>query len=360
MTSSLAWQLHGCFNLNASYQFFDMPFTRARVGCTDDTQSMDHFNQASPSFLFVKQLFHALRDYPLLTDGLNVETLSQQTWNITAPTTKYVTNYTTVGVRSVVRGLLPGQGLSSPNMADKVWAVYSNVDTETSWESACSSLSSIKSPFPPGTLVRNILPPHQTFTIGGTVGNACLSSLRLAPFEFLALVPQSQWVEPVPKIVNFLPGHDARILREENVAEGTMVVELDLAFSNEMDCISVTNSVSVDIGTINPQSVKCEAMALNLGSAITQGKWHWKAKWENVPDGVHVVMAGKGAVTIVGSRKIEVQLLLRNLICTKHLSRMPHVSWCALVTRKMRLFSRSITMSHPKHFWSSQRTRPYC
>lgn len=350
MTSSLAWQLHGCFNLNASYQFFELPFTRARVGCTDDAQSLDHFNQASPSFLFVKQLFHALRDYPLLTDGLNVETLSQQTWNITVPTTKYVTNYTTVGVRSVVRGLLPGQGLSSPNMADKVWAIYSNVDKETTWENACSSPSSIKSPFPPGTLVRNILPPHQTFTVGGSAGNACLSNLRLAPFEFLALVPQSQWVEPIPKIVNFLPGHDTRILREENVAEGTMTVELDLAFSNEMDCASVTNSISVDVGTINPQSVKCEAMALDLGKAITQGKWHWKAKWENVPDGVHIVMAGKGAMTSVGSRKIEVFFLFCYLTCTEKVSRMPHASWCVLDIGKMRLSSLSTTMTHPKRF----------
>lgn len=308
MTSSLAWQMHGCFNLNASYQFFELPFTRARVGCNDDTQSMDHFNQASPSFLFVKQLFHALRDYPLLTDGLSVETLSQQTWNITVPTTKYVTNYTTVGIRSVVRGLVPGQGLSSPTMADKMWAIYSNVDKETSYENACSSTSSIKSPFPPGTLVKNILPPHQTFTVDGITGNACLSNLRLAPFEFLALVPQSQWIEQMPKIVNFSPGHDARILREESVAEGTMVLELELTFTNEMDCASVTNSVSVDAGTINRQSIICKSSTLNLGKAIPEGKWHWKAKWESIPDGVHVVMAGKGAMTSVGGRKIEVQV----------------------------------------------------
>jgi alpha-1,3-glucan synthase len=82
MTSSEAWQLHGCYTGRASYQFKNMPFTsQSRNGCQDNLQSLDHFNQSHPSFLFTQQLNWLYSSYSIFTNAFRLETLMEQKLN---------------------------------------------------------------------------------------------------------------------------------------------------------------------------------------------------------------------------------------------------------------------------------------
>lgn len=43
MSSTKAWQRHGCYQLG-SEQYFNFPLDRARRGCEEDSSSLDHFD----------------------------------------------------------------------------------------------------------------------------------------------------------------------------------------------------------------------------------------------------------------------------------------------------------------------------
>lgn len=47
MSSSLAWQDHGCYNLGST-QYHDFPLDAAKDGCNDDSVSLDHLDPSHP------------------------------------------------------------------------------------------------------------------------------------------------------------------------------------------------------------------------------------------------------------------------------------------------------------------------
>ena len=93
--------------------------------------------------------------------------------------------------------------------------------------------------------------------------NGCLSSLTMAPWDWKAFVPKSQWLTPAPTITRVVPGHDARL--ESSVKYGEQeVVPLQIRFSSEMDCDSIANNIIIDsttetgqIAQLNRSSVSC-------------------------------------------------------------------------------------------------------
>ena len=305
MTSSIAWQLHGCYQGNASYQYLDMPFDRIRKGCLDDSQSLDHFDTASPSFLFLKHLYRLRLDYPVLQDGMRLDMLSKQTEIIRVLSNEYITNYTIAGLWSVVRGLLPDQNLENKQLADQVWLLYSNLNQSKTWSGECQLSNSIRSPFAPGTIVKNIFPPFETYAVSGVAQSACLASLTLPPYGFKGLVDVNKWVASVPQLVHFGPGHDARILRDASVNSGSMAFSVTVSFSEPMDCNSITASWVSESGNLKAGSINCFGQTLDLGVSVIPGQFTWTAVLENVQDGVHYLYIGKGSRSLQGNRMID-------------------------------------------------------
>ena len=85
----------------------------------------------------------------------------------------------------------------------------------------------------------------------------------MAPWDWKAFVPKSQWLTPAPTITRVVPGHDARL--ESSVKYGEQeVVPLQIRFSSEMDCDSIANNIIIDsttetgqIAQLNRSSVSC-------------------------------------------------------------------------------------------------------
>jgi alpha-1,3-glucan synthase len=323
MTSSLAWQLHGCFQRNASYQYFQMPFNRTKRGCEDNAQSRDHFNVATPEFSFVKHLYHLYNDYPVLRDGFSLRMLSQNTWNVTVQTSDYVTNYTVAGVWSAVRSFLPQQKRPAGNIADTAWFVYSNANHSTSWSAACDSPNAIRSPFITGTQLINIFPPFDTVRVGGQGYQTCLEKVDLKPFEFKVFVELSKWIRPGPMIGRFEPGHDARIARPDDVEQGKMSVPFSIYFTERMDCQSVISSIFADSGNLRSGSLTCQDVFVEMGQEVTPAVWALSGTLENVSDGVHRIIVGKNARGLITGRAIQVSLVVQksNLVPNKYINR---------------------------------------
>lgn len=53
MSSAIAWQSHGCYNLGVS-QYFDFPIDAAAKGCQDDLASLDHRDPSHPIRTIIK------------------------------------------------------------------------------------------------------------------------------------------------------------------------------------------------------------------------------------------------------------------------------------------------------------------
>jgi alpha-1,3-glucan synthase len=83
MTSSRAWQIHGCYQLGEEV-YVNMPFDSANHTCNDDTVSLDHRDASHPIRNALKRMYEIRRDYPALNDGFNLMTLSTQTYNVSS------------------------------------------------------------------------------------------------------------------------------------------------------------------------------------------------------------------------------------------------------------------------------------
>ena len=120
----------------------------------------------------------------------------------------------------------------------------------------------------------------------------------MKPYDYRAYVPIEAWIAPQTMITKFAPGHDARILSKV-ARDQTEDVEIHFQFSTEMDCESVTNSISFSSSTninVEPQvdlsTVNCgrplEPYNTTLVGAI-QSTWVWSATLTNVANGVHAI-----------------------------------------------------------------------
>ncbi|EXJ62578.1 alpha-1,3-glucan synthase [Cladophialophora yegresii CBS 114405] len=313
MSSATAWQTHGCYHLSST-QFFEMPLNASRRGCEDETVSYDHRDPAHPVRNIIHHMNQLREQYPVLQDGFFLQQLSNQTEEIVYPGSGNVSTET--GMWSVMRSGFPGvQDLGETGAGDlPVWLLYSNTNASTTYTFDCNdnatalNTTSLISPYDAGTVVKNLFYPYDEHTLsdsvhrlginGSTNPNGCLSSLDMAAYDFRAYVPKDQWVGPKPMVTKFSPGHDARL--ESTVsADGKESINVELQFSVEMDCNSVTNSITFNSTTesagtpsIDRSSVKCTS----LDSPQTPGyvgaissTWSWSAKLDNVANGIHSI-----------------------------------------------------------------------
>lgn len=300
MTSTKAWQRHGCYHLG-SEQFYNMALNRALIGCHDDWNALDHFDPTADSrrvfahFYYLRTVFNALQD------GFNLAQAGTWTTQMELPGSNGT--LTDIGLWSATRGGIPGVQTLSGSYTGNVWLVYTNMNTTQTWSYACTDKLWISAPYVSGTTVRNLFYPYESYDLAASQspynadGKApyygCLPSITMEPMSFKAFVPSENWVAPLPAMTRFLPGHDARIL------SNTTNVDVVLEFSTLMDCDGVTAAISFNMSSSghggNPSiltsSIKCANIdpanafpSTIVGADISA--WSWAATLQNVPDGI--------------------------------------------------------------------------
>jgi alpha-1,3-glucan synthase len=313
MTSSRAWQLHGCYQLTDT-PYVNVNFNSSRQGCHDLGVSLDHRDPSHPMHNAMKRFFELRRQYPVLNDGFNLTTLASQTEEVYlagafVPSSDYIAS--TFGIWSVYRGRqedlqdFTGEGAGNQG----VWFVYHNVKDDVIYNFDCSETNVSKAfiaPFPQGTRVKNLLWPYDEYTLGSsavslevegsTEPNGCFSQIELQPYQFKAFVPADSFVMPAPVITQFSPGHDQRILSTVGINEQESV-DFELYFSMEMDCYGMTSQIEIASTTgdgttaqIDNSTVSCAASPGTVEYTGAVGNaWVYRATLINVSNGMHTL-----------------------------------------------------------------------
>jgi alpha-1,3-glucan synthase len=210
------------------------------------------------------------------------------------------------GLWSVSRGGL--SPLQNFTYNDTVWLLYTNENTTVSYDGGCTTSSGIAGPYQGNTVVRNLLYPFESYTLGssnqsflsngGSPYFGCIESITMQPYGFKALVPTTNWVAPVPALTEFIPGHDARIEVDDNSTNPNSTA-IRIEFSDLMDCNSVTQSMNFTLASsgkgstpsVNVDSIQCQTIPDDevtptdvLGAALS--RWFWSGTIENVADGI--------------------------------------------------------------------------
>ncbi|KAJ3211621.1 Cell wall alpha-1,3-glucan synthase ags1 [Entophlyctis luteolus] len=311
MSTSVAWQLHGCL-LDENFYSVTLPagsyLSDATLnGCNNEKVSADHFDPSHPAFVYLSHLLWLRSVYPVLLDGLNITMI--QTLNLT----------TSDAAKPV--GVLAGfekkydqlQSTTNSNDSSAIfWMMYSTANVSVSVDSAnCSILS----PFAAGTTVKNIIPPFDTITISGSAdGYGCISSLNLPAWYFGAYVEKASFVQPPPAVVEFSPGHDSRILY--NPTSGTsQSVPVSLLFSSTgISCSAVTSALYItsstgSSGSIDTGSVQCGAVQeyqVDDYVGSTTGLWEWTGT-VLLAEGIHVLSINNTGIGL----KAPISFMLR-------------------------------------------------
>ncbi|PIA97098.1 Cell wall alpha-1,3-glucan synthase ags1 [Cercospora beticola] len=348
MSTATAWQTHGCYGLDST-QYYKMPWNATRHGCNDDGVSADHRDPSAPVRNILRRMYHLREAYPVLTNGFFLQQLSNQTWDVSYQGSSGVTTET--GLWSVLRSEFVGmQNLSTivnetdiPTLvgsnftanggryrnsstifrgnstrasrsipATPVWLVYSNLNTSTTYHFDCTdnttglNTTSLIAPYPAGTRVKNLFHPYDEHTLlnstqvfgfdNSTDFNGCLELLTMAAYDHRAYVPIRKWIGPKPMITKFTPGHDARLLSLNADPTATEDVNVSVEFSSDMDCESVTNSISISSKTessvfayVDPDSVRCGSFEKGPTPLVghVPSVWSWSATLKGVANGVH-------------------------------------------------------------------------
>ena len=303
MSSNKAWQRHGCYHLGAD-ALFDLPLTRAALGCQDDWNSLDHFDPTADVRRLYKQFFDLRANYPVLNDGFSLVKNGNWTYQDFLPFSNGTP--TERGMWSISRGGLPP--LQNFTYNDTVWLIYTNVNSTATYGGDCTTANGIGGPYQADTVVRNLFYPFENYTLGSTNNSffyndlapyfGCIESITLQPFDFKALVPIANWIAPIPALTKFTPGHDARI-GIDNSTSSPNSVNVQIEFSDLMDCNSVTQSMNFSLSSsgkgstpsVNSNSVQCQTIpdgsiepASVLGATVS--RWYWKGEIDNVADGI--------------------------------------------------------------------------
>ena len=314
MNSAMAWMQHGCYSFaDPSTQYFNWPLEAAREGCNDETQMYDHRDPTHPIRNILRHMYYLRENYPVLNDGMFLQQLSNQTNDTILPGSSDVP--TESGLWSVLRSQFPGvQDLSTEGgQGDAaIWLLYSNRNETIDYTFDCANndtnlnTTALLAPFASETTVKNLFHPFDELTLetsvkklginGSSEFNGCAASLKMPPFGFKAFVPVDRWVGPKPMLTKFSPGHDARILSTVG-ADDSENIDVELQFSLEMDCDSVTNSISFasttlsgNVPSILDSSVSCNLIGNNSTSdyvGFVPSTWSWKATLAGVENGVH-------------------------------------------------------------------------
>ncbi|KAJ5632124.1 hypothetical protein N7490_008463 [Penicillium lividum] len=299
-----AWRTHGCFALNSS-QYYHWPLDAGRDGCNDETVAYDHRDPTHPVRNIMKHMYQMRELFPVLNDGYVLRDLSNSTEQIFYPGSG--TTYTETGMWSVARLINPeAQDLDNNQM---IWLVYQNVNRTMDYEFDCSDYkTSLLAPFPTGTRVKNLFYPHDEFTLekgpvklyinGSDEQNGCYPNITLAAYEFRAYVPIDSFATPRPMVTKFSPGHDYP-LHSTVVPNLSEDVKIELYFSEEMSCASVTESLSfnsstefgkeptLDTNTVHCTNIDPTYSTENTTTGQIPSKFMWSANITGVYNGVH-------------------------------------------------------------------------
>ncbi|KAF8758339.1 glycoside hydrolase family 13 [Rhizoctonia solani] len=267
MTSSQAWQRHGCYRLG-SEQYFNMRLEKALLGCEDDWNSLDHFDPSAGSRRMMAHFHYLRKQYPVLTDGFRLLQNGNWTSYIQLPGSNRT--QTEIGWWSVSRSPLPGLQANFNSTVNDVWMVFTNMNVTQTYSYDCNSALWVSTPWvgAPG------------FVTSLFVQGVCAVA---------------NWVQPPPMLTRFSPGHDTRLHAESGDANAT-TINIVLEFNTEMTCTSVTNGISFNMSstvrgtpTLNAGSVQCGAVTNPIQPTLpgdTPSAWSWSATLTNVPDGI--------------------------------------------------------------------------
>ena len=299
MTSNLAWQRHGCYKLG-SQQYFNMPLDKSLLACNDDWNSRDHFDPSSNSRLMISQ-FNRLRTiYGALQDGFNLVQRGNWTYYISRPGSN--NTQTEMGLWSVSRSAINGYQTVGGTFQDQVWMLYTNENTTQTYTFNCTGSLWISSPYVSGTVVQNLLPPYENYTLIDSLSSynndskapffGCLPSVAMDSYGFKVLVPNTEWTAPLPFITNFIPGHDHRILANPGDTNAT-TVDVGFEFNIAMNCDAVTNSITLNMSSSGQNviptisNVQCNTISTSSTNSSTfVSTWSWSATLTNFMDGV--------------------------------------------------------------------------
>jgi len=275
MSSSLAWQLHGCYTVGSTEP---LVFDTALRGCKDEYVSLDHRDPAHPVRGIIGRMLEMREQFPVLNDGYYLQQLSNLTHQVFLPESQGTATET--GIWSVYRSAWPG--VQSLTDDQGVWLIYTNENRSISYESDCNGTDSLLAPFVAGTTVRNLFSPYEEYILGGSNTpvsldgqdqvNGCLSKLDMPAWGFKALVPIEAFAAAHPILTDFIPGHDTRITSSQDVGE---TVHITLGFSHPMNCASIVEQLNVESTTqadtdasFNSSSVQCNAVSQTPASFV--------------------------------------------------------------------------------------------
>lgn len=300
MSPATAWKTHGCFSLNAS-QYYHFPVGKAADGCYDETVTYDHRDPSHPVRNIMKHMFQMREEFPVLNDGWFLQKLSNQTTDVYYPGSEGTPTET--GIWSILRGGYNNVQNFTNN--DYVWLVYQNTNRTIDYKFTCSDNdSALIAPYDTGTTVKNLFYPYDEMKLqdgpyslglnGSTKLSGCYPSMSLRGWEFRAYVKKEDWVGPRPAITKFTPGHDARVLSTVAPNQDESI-NVELYFSTEMDCDSVTNSISFNsstesgkipsLGNVNCTNITATTQTHFVGEIAST--WVWRAELKGVYNGIH-------------------------------------------------------------------------
>ena len=296
MSSSQAWEMHGCFTSGNS-KYYQFPVEAALRGCADDSINLDHRDPSNSIRAIIRSTFEMRENYPVLNDGFSIRQLSKQTDNVYLPGSNHTPTET--GVWSMERAGWSG----AQEFNQTVWLVYGNEKEDKTYDFVCTGDSALIAPFAAGTTVKNLYAPYETYVLEGSStklpadpskNSGCLSQLRLVAWGFKAFVPEDEFITPSPVITKFLPGHDYRLSSAETIP-------IEVHFSAPMDCDQVKEKVSVNSTTAGNRSAELDSSSIqckNLSdteadpspwSGGVNTAWVFTANLTSVSDGIHQV-----------------------------------------------------------------------
>lgn len=303
ISSTVSWERHGCYKVG-SEKYFNFPLDAALYGCDDPNVSLDHRDPSHPVRGVVKRMLELRATYPVLNDGFDMYQLSNHTHWIYLPGSNGTG--TELGLWSYGRMSHEGlQNFSSLTHGDDfVWLLAGNENRTTTYNFNCSDpRTALLSTFGAGATVKNLFYPYEEYVLEPSAKriegsepelfHGCLGELEFPAWGFKALVPKESWAGPAPIITKFLPGHDYRL---ESTGEGKTSVEIQIQFSQEMDCQSVFDSLEITSNTesgetasFNQASLRCRDLAHEPPRLVGESPsvWEFAATINSIPDGIH-------------------------------------------------------------------------
>ena len=319
ISSSQAWQMHGCYKVGTT-QESSFPLGDCLTGCEDNGVSLDHRDPSHPIRNIIKRMYELREIFPALNDGFDLRQLSNHTIETPIPNSSDVQE---TGLWSAYRGPFTGvqsfEGIGQGDQA--VWLLYTNENKTVEYDFDCASEdNSLIAPFGAGVVVQNLFPPHEEYTLTtGPVSlnlnnlstSGCLANISMPAWSFKALVPMDQITIPKPVITEFSPGHDARILSNNNDTGET--VHIKIGFSAEMGCSNISDSITINSTTVTGGPATVDASTATCSTVVPQpGRWigeattafTWDADLTGVHHGVHwITVSNPGSVDGIGTNE---------------------------------------------------------